>query len=203
MIISVSQKSISNGDFFERVEKIAKAQPDFFILREKDINIDEYNTLAKKCFEICKKYNTKLSINTNIQSAIEIGIKNIHLPFSLFCEKRNELNYFENIGVSVHSKEEAIKAEELNATYIIAGHIYNTDCKKGIEGRGLKYLEEICNNVSIPVYGIGGISIEKIPEVIKTGAYGVAVMSEFMKCENPYEKIIEYKNILNKNSNKI
>ena len=52
MIISVSQKSISNGDFFERVEKIAKAQPDFFILREKDINIDEYNTLAKKCFEI-------------------------------------------------------------------------------------------------------------------------------------------------------
>lgn len=203
MLISVSQKSISNGDFFERVEEIAKAQPDFFILREKDIKIDDYNILAKKCFEICKKYNTKLSVNTNIKSAIEIGIKNIHLPFSLFCEKINELKYFENIGVSVHSKDEAIKAEKLKASYIIAGHIYNTDCKKGLEGRGLKYLEEICNSVSIPVYGIGGINIEKIPEVMKTGAYGVAVMSEFMKCENPYERVIEYKDILIENKNKI
>ena len=69
MIISVSQRSISCENFLDRVEKIAKGQPDFFILREKDMSNNDYENLARECFDICNKYKTKFSINSNISFA--------------------------------------------------------------------------------------------------------------------------------------
>lgn len=59
-------------------------------------------------------------------------------------------------------------------------HILATDCKKGVPPRGLTYLEEVCNAVSIPVYGIGGITIENAKEVINHGVEGICMMSSLM-----------------------
>ena len=85
--------------------------------------------------------------------------------------------------------EEAKEAERLGCTYITAGHIFLTDCKKGLPGRGLTFLQNICENVSIPVYAIGGISNENINDVRQTGAAGACIMSGFMKCNNIAEII--------------
>ena len=67
--------------------------------------------------------------------------------------------------------------------------MFLTDCKKGLPGRGLTFLQNICENVSIPVYAIGGISNENINDVRLTGAAGACIMSGFMKCNNVAEII--------------
>ena len=71
----------------------------------------------------------------------------------------------------------------MGADYLIAGHIYATDCKKGLPPRGRDFLREICSNLSVPVYGIGGISLEEkqIGEVLDCGAKGACVMSGAME----------------------
>ena len=81
------------------------------------------------------------------------------------------------------SVEEAKEAQKLGATYLTAGHIYTTDCKKGLPPRGLDFLREICNAVTIPVYAIGGIhaGTGQIREVMECGASGACIMSEMMK----------------------
>ena len=88
------------------------------------------------------------------------------------------------IGCSIHSVEEAIMAEKLGASYITAGHIYATDCKKGLAPRGLDFLENVVRSVSIPVYAIGGIDIEgdRRKEVMIRGAAGSCIMSGMMRC---------------------
>ena len=68
---------------------------------------------------------------------------------------------FTKIGISIHSVEEAKEAEQLGASYLTAGHIYATDCKRGLPPRGLGFLKEVCREVSIPVYGIGGIKFDE------------------------------------------
>ena len=96
-------------------------------------------------------------------------------------EQRSRLKV---LGASCHSLEEALEAERLGCTYIIAGHIFATDCKKGLPGRGLDFLKSICENVSIPVYAIGGIDSSNIEAVRNAGAKGACVMSGFMQCED-------------------
>ena len=58
-------------------------------------------------------------------------------------------------------------AQEHGATYVTAGHIYPTDCKRGLAARGTQFLERVCRVVSIPVYAIGGISPQRMDEVKK------------------------------------
>ena len=69
--------------------------------------------------------------------------------------------------------------------YITASNIYETDCKKGLKGKGTDFLREVCRSVNIPVYALGGISPLNYSDVIEAGAKGACVMSGFMTCENP------------------
>ena len=107
----------------------------------------------------------------------------IHLPLFLLKEYQGKLENFRGIGCSVHSVEDALEAQKLGATYLTAGHIYTTNCKKGLPPRGLKFLGNVCDSVTIPVYAIGGIhpGTEQISEVIARGAAGGCIMSDMMK----------------------
>lgn len=86
-------------------------------------------------------------------------------------------------GCSIHSVEEAVEARNMGASYITAGHVYVTDCKKGLAPRGLDFLKNVCDSVDIPVYAIGGINIDdgRREEVKKYGAAGSCIMSGMMK----------------------
>ena len=73
------------------------------------------------------------------------------------------------------------QAQQLGASYITAGHIFATDCKKGLPPRGLGFLKDICRRVDIPVYAIGGITEENMVSALEAGAEGVCIMSGLMK----------------------
>jgi thiamine-phosphate pyrophosphorylase len=89
------------------------------------------------------------------------------------------------VGASIHSVPEAKEAQELGAYYLIAGHIFPTDCKKGAAPRGLQFLKDVCDSVKVPVFAIGGITKDKVKDVYGAGAKGICVMSEAMTCTNP------------------
>ena len=105
---------------------------------------------------------------------------------------------FKKIGSSCHSVEDAEEALSLGAGYITAGHIYETDCKKGLVPRGTIFLKSVCESVDIPVYAIGGISPQNIKDVVNAGAEGVCIMSSFMNCPD----VSEYMKSLRKESEK-
>ena len=156
-------------------------KPDMLILREKDLSEDEYYELAKKIKPMCDKAGVELVIHTYVNVAKKLGVKSIHLPldkFIMLTEEDKQL--FDNIGTSVHSLDDLEKAISLGANYVLAGHIYDTDCKKGLPGRGLEFLQEICSNVRVPVIAIGGINMDRLKEVKDVGASGAAIMSGYM-----------------------
>ena len=74
-----------------------------------------------------------------------------------------------------------MEAQTLGCTYITAGHVFATDCKKGLPGRGVEFLERVCAAVEIPVCGIGGIDSDNIALVRNAGAKGACLMSSLMK----------------------
>ncbi len=92
---------------------------------------------------------------------------------------------FSHLGASCHSVDDAREAEALGCTYITAGHIFATDCKRGIPPRGLSFLTDVCHSVHIPVYAIGGINSSNLSLAVRAGAAGICIMSGAMSCENP------------------
>lgn len=185
MLIYVTNRKLCREDFLTRLGKLTKTGPQAIILREKDLGQKEYELLAKKVSTICEADNVRLIINRNIDIAAELNISFIHLSMEDLRLHKNEIRRFKCTGASVHSTEEALEARELGAGYLIAGHIFTTDCKKGMPPRGLAFLKEICSKVDIPVFAIGGITRERVKIVLETGAKGICIMSEAMTCTEP------------------
>lgn len=198
MLFVITNSQLCKDDFLSRIEDIAKARPDRIILREKHLSENEYTILARKCMDICCKYNVSFSVNTFIDSAEKLNISDVHVP--LFMLKDNPLitEKFKTVGVSVHSIEEAKEAEKLKASYIIAGHIFETDCKKGLAPRGTDFLKSVKSVAGIPVLAIGGIGTEQIQSVTDSGADGICIMSYFMKCTDVQNRVSEFKKLSGK-----
>lgn len=184
-IICVTNRLLCREDVRRRVDRIAAAGVRSVILREKDLPEADYVYLAREVRAICDSYDVPFVMHSHVQTAISLCAERIQLPMpalrALTAEEKAE---FYKIGASVHSPEEAEEAELLGASYLIAGHIFETDCKKDLPGRGLDFLSEVCRRVSIPVYAIGGISAGNIADVRKAGAAGACIMSGLMQCEN-------------------
>ena len=201
-IICVTNRIISenNGEsFLERIRKVAEAHPHALILREKDLSLDEYAALADQVAAICRKTGTRLIIHQFYELIVDQDIfksgnyEYLHMPLNKLEElyKNHPVTYkmlrfrLLGLGASCHSVEDAKLAEKLGCTYIIAGHIYNTDCKKGLEGRGTDFLKSVVDAVQIPVYAIGGITPGNYTEIKSAGASGACIMSSAMTCESP------------------
>ena len=173
------------ADFAGRVREILDAGVKV-ILREKDMSESEYADLLK---QIGRR---DVIAHTFTSESTEYGCNGIHLPLPLL--EKSDINTFDTVGSSVHSREEALRAQELGASYITAGHVFVTDCKKGLPPRGTEFITDVKKAVKIPVYAIGGISPDNADKAIAAGADGVCVMSGFMRCENVYEYVHSYNN---------
>ena len=182
-MMAVTNRHLCDRDFLEQVEFLASTDIDAIILREKDMTPDEYEYLAKDVLAIGNKHHKKCILHSFAEVAAKLKCENIHLPLHVLKElsENGELEEFKHISTSVHSVEDALAAERAGATCLTAGHIFETDCKRGLPGRGLIFLENVCHSTKLPVYAIGGITPENLEEVRRAGAAGGCMMSLAMR----------------------
>lgn len=173
---------------YEEKTKFKEFQIEGVILREKDLLEIDYLKLLKNVEKVVEKNNGRIIIHKNYDVLKEKNknVVGLHLSFETFLNLdenkiENLRQIYGKIGVSVHTLEEAKKSQDLGANYIIVGHIFNTDCKKGLKPKGLDFLKEIAKEIKIEVFAIGGIDFNNYSEVIKTGVTGVCMMSGLMK----------------------
>ncbi|MBC3900489.1 thiamine phosphate synthase [Acetobacterium malicum] len=185
MLICITNQKLCRDDFLSRINEIASGKPDAIMLREKELDEPDYLELAIKVKEICDRYQVKLIINHNIETAERLKVGAVQVSIDDIRKKGQAIKAFDQVGVSVHSVEQACEAERLGADYLIAGHVFPTDCKKGLPARGLRFLKEVCDSVNIPVYAIGGISEVNYKIAMMAGAKGVCIMSEAMTTDHP------------------
>lgn len=134
-IICVSNRKLAEN-FPAQLVRVARAGVDGIILREKDLGEAEYEALAARAKMICGRYGVPLTLHTYGEAALRLGIRRLHLPLRVLlameeAEKRN----FDVLGASIHAPEEAMAAEAAGAAYVTAGHVFATDCKKGLPPR--------------------------------------------------------------------
>ena len=193
-----NRKLCENKNLEKQIEKIFSAYERKIILknfdivaltlREKDFNKNEYLKLIEEIYPICQKYKINLILHQNYDLNLDdkYKIDGIHLSYNIFKSlneniKAELIKKYKRIGVSIHSLDEAKEVENLGASYVIAGHIFETDCKKGLKPRGLKFVEDLSSALTIPIFAIGGIDEKNSQSVIDSGAFSVCMMSNLMK----------------------
>lgn len=177
------------GTFYIAIEEALKAGVKAIQLREKDLTTRELLDMAYKVRELTLKYNARLFINDRVDIALAVNADGVHLPQSsmpayVVRKILDEHWLFSKasktplLGVSTHNINEAKEAEREGADFITFGPIYHTPSKiKYGEPLGIERIKDVCKEVSIPVFGIGGIKPDRVRDVLNSGAYGVGLIS--------------------------
>ena len=185
LYLITNRKLVQSGNIYSVVIEGLRGGVDAVILREKDLPYEKLIPMAFKLKNITNSFGAKLIINNSLRTAKMSGADFFHIGIERLSEKKLDLKGV-LFGLSVHSLEEAVEAERLGAKYILASHIFKTDCKKDLQPKGTQLIKNIKSKVNIRLIALGGINEHNIERVFKAGANGAAVMSYIMASDTPY-----------------
>ncbi len=176
--LMTNRKLHPDKNLLEATEQAVKGGVRAIQLREKDLKTRDLLRLAYEMRLLTLKSDARLFINDRVDIAIAVEADGVHLgqkSIPPYAVRRIASRLI--IGVSCHSMEEAMRAQNQGADFITLGPVYSTSSKPGMKPIGTETLETVSRKLSIPVFGIGGINNENIKEIIDRGAFGGAIIS--------------------------
>ena len=179
-LYAITDRHWLNGrSLYEVVKESLDGGVTFLQLGEKHLDEDHFLEEAKKLQGLCSEYNVPFIINDNVEIALAINADGVHIGQSdmEMKEAREKLGPDKIIGVSAHTKEEALLAQAQGADYLGVGAVFPTSSKDDAESVSYETLKEICDVVSIPVVAIGGITKDNLHQLSGSGISGISVIS--------------------------
>jgi len=156
--------------------------------RQKTGSTREMINIARQLKQMCADAGVTFIVNDRVDVAIAADADGVHLgqddfPILLARELLGETRV---IGGSAVTLEEAQKCLAKRADYIGFGPVYPTTSKADAgPTTGIALLKQVVEAISLPIIAIGGVSVENTPEVMATGAHGIALISAVCCHENP------------------
>ncbi len=170
-------------------------------LREKSLSGGDYFDLARKLRILTTRYGARLLINDRVDIALAVGADGVHLPQAGIpvIVARKLLGSGMLIGFSCHSLEAAHAAEFDGADFVTFGPVYHTPSKAPYgDPVGLPSLLEATRSLAIPVFALGGIRRDRIPELSAAGIKRIACISALLAAPSPGDEARLFTSLLGK-----
>ncbi|WP_340615788.1 thiamine phosphate synthase [Xenorhabdus entomophaga] len=170
------------------IERLLEAGVRTLQLRIKDKPEEQVEQDIQSAIVLGRQYNARLFINDYWRLAIKYQAYGVHLGqedldiADLSAIRQAGLR----LGISTHDQQELARAKSLRPSYIALGHIFPTTTKEMPSSpQGVAALKhQVAITPEYPTVAIGGISLERVPDVVATGVGGVALVSAITKSKD-------------------
>ena len=181
---------IDDADTVAVAKAMIKGGVDLIQLRGKERTIDELVDLAAELHELTARFSTPLIVNDHAEIAKKVPVEGVHIgqeddSIEVVRQKAGRQLL---VGKSTHSPEQALAAQREGADYIGFGPIFATSTKPDYAPIGLSDIKRVHTEVGLPIFCIGGLSIDNLQSVIDAGAKRVVMVSALLKAHS----IVDY-----------
>jgi thiamine-phosphate pyrophosphorylase len=179
----------------EALTQAARAGVKVFQYRNKTAAMKEAYAEALPLRKLAAELDVLFIVNDRCDLALAVDADGVHLgqgdlPLDL---ARKVVGPDKLIGISTHNPDQVSAASEGKPDYLGFGPIFKPGSKQdhdpvvGIEG-----LRAIRALTSLPIFAIGGITVENVRDVMKAGANGVAVISAILKAPDITQAVRDF-----------
>ena len=155
-------------------------------VREKDLSTRQLLELTSRILDSVAGTGTKVLVNDRIDCAIAAGADGVHLPSSGMPPGLARRFYSGIIGISTHSIAELLRLDPRDVSFATFGPVGDTPSKRAFgPPQGLARLREAVTASRIPVFALGGITLENALEVKRQGVAGIAVIRAVLQSPDP------------------
>jgi len=149
--------------------------------RDKGARTEALFSEARRVRDMCRAAGAIFIVNDDVELALAVDADGAHvgqddMP-ALYARRR--LGPARILGVSARTPTEAEAAAEAGADYLGIGPVFEARGSKPDAAApiGLAGLRAVVTAVNLPCIAIGGINSDNAAEVMRAGAFGVAVIS--------------------------
>lgn len=162
-------------------------------LREKHQGKRVLFDLAVACRPIANEYGILLIINDHVDVALAANADGVHLgQEDLPLAAARSLSDTLWLGNSTHNLEEALRAQKEGADCINIGPLFPTQTKEvGCSPLGLETMKQVVAQIELPFSVMGGIKARHIPELVRSGAKHIAMVTEITQAPDVAAKVRE------------
>jgi len=165
------------------IQAAVDAHVSLFQIREKALSARVLYELTASAVDITRGSKTQLLVNDRSDIARAAGANGVHLTSQSLPANviRETCGPDFLIGVSTHSRDEVLRAQDAGADFVVFGPVFETESKRVFgEPQGLETLQAIAGELQeFPVVAIGGVSLDNFEACFLAGASGIAAIRLF------------------------
>lgn len=179
------QYAILNGDdvtqLLQQLDLMIENGAQFVQARIKGLSTDEVRQFLETVIPKCKEKGITLLVNSAVKIADEIIVDGIHLTsFDLLACKKRPANY-QWVAASCHNTYELQHAVNIGVDFVVLAPVLPTQSHPDTEPLGWDMFSKLVAEVNLPVYALGGMTIQDISTAQTAGAQGIAGISAFLE----------------------
>lgn len=184
----------------EVAQQLCDGGSDIIQLRAKHSTPEEITAMAEAILPITRAAGISLVINDHFRLALQLGAPFCHLGqedffdagFTLVdqiagCPRQIQ------VGLSTHAPEQARRALVAGPDYLAIGPVFATPTKPGRPPVTLDYVRWAAENVRLPWFAIGGITLDNLDSVLAAGARRICVVSAILNAPDTAEACRQFK----------
>jgi thiamine-phosphate pyrophosphorylase len=178
---------VSEEDALAVARKMLEGGVQLLQLRAKGRSPQEIRPIARDLSRFCSVHQVPFILNDHPELVPETGADGAHVGQDdvSVAEARTLAGEHAIVGKSTHSLAQALAAGKEGPDYIGFGPLFATPTKPDYPPIGLNEIMQAHRLVSLPVFCIGGIKRENLPEVLAAGARRVVIVSGILKAPDP------------------
>ena len=177
----------------EKLRGIIKAGVEIVQLRDKNLSTKELISLGQKIGKIIIN-KVSFFINDRFDISLAVRAQGVHLGQDDLPVRvvREVVGKRLRVGLSTHTLKELKKSKTQPVDYVSFGPIFKTSTKTdALSPRGIDKLKEAVSPSKHTVVAVGGIKKDKVREILKTGASGVAISRAILEARDTYQATLE------------
>ena len=175
-LVTPSPYNVSDDAWLAALDVALKGGVFRVLLRAPDVSAGRWRTLVAEAVTRCHAHRAEVLVSGDEALADAHGI-GLHLPAAQLMKRlKRGIADALPLAASCHGSEELRHAERLGCDFVVLGAVRQTASHPGQAGIGWEAFARLRENVSLPIYAIGGMATTDIAEARRHGAQGIAAI---------------------------
>ena len=144
-------------------------------IREPQLTVERREAFAREATRLAHAHGARVLVNGDIALARHVGADGVHLPSAqlMQLEARPDLPL---VAASCHNAPELARAAALELDFAVLGPVRETLSHPSVGGLGWERCSHLLENISLPVFALGGLQREDVGTAQRLGAHGIAAI---------------------------
>ena len=160
--------------FFAALKKQLENGLRLIQIREKILQAQALVSFAEQVIAMAKPFGAQILINSDVALARKVGADGVHFPSDTLMRLKEKPNGL-MVAASCHNAVELAHAQKLGLDFAVLSPVRPTKSHESAETLGWQKFSQLIKSVEIPVYALGGMTLDDLPQALTNGARGIAM----------------------------